>query len=102
MQRSSPPSALQSGNSVRRIRPAALILLALVMLGPGAVVIAARLQAQSQPSPATGHAQVIAQGIAAVADEPMVWRVVEQTARLRADATFGRRPFGFVLATDAP
>ncbi len=62
----------------------------------------ARQFAPPPSSPATGHAQVITQGIADLPDEPMIWRVVERTAGPRWEAKVGKRVLGFVLASDEP
>lgn len=62
----------------------------------------ARQLAPIASSPATGHAQVVTQGIAALPSEPMIWRVVERTAQPRWEAKAGERVLGFILASDEP
>lgn len=50
------------------------------------------------PSPATGRAQVIAQGVAAMPAPVLAWRVVLDTAELPDQATIEERALGFSLA----
>jgi hypothetical protein len=53
-------------------------------------------------SPASGPAQVIAQGVSALPAGDVVWRTVRTRAPLPADAPFEERPLGFVLASTGP
>ena len=53
-------------------------------------------------SPASGHAQVIAQGVVALPQGDVVWRTVRTRALLPDDAPFEERPLGFVLASSGP
>lgn len=78
-----------------------LALLTLVIATPLGVTTARQL-APISSSPATGHAQVITQGIAELPSEPLIWRVVERTAQPRWEAKAGDRVLGFVLASDEP
>lgn len=82
---------------------ALLIVAALALvLGSVAAVRAADL---TDPSPAVGHAEIIAQGMAAPAADRVVWRVVRRTLPLRADARPSNRMpdgAGFLLAGDKP
>ncbi|MGH2535428.1 MAG: hypothetical protein ACRDJW_24470 [Thermomicrobiales bacterium] len=89
----------QARGRIRRL-PLALATLLIVLASAG--LVAARQVARFDESPATGHAQVVAQGIADLPDEPVVWRLVERTAEPRGAARFGDRVLGFVLATDEP
>jgi hypothetical protein len=59
-------------------------------------------QADSGFSPASGPAQVIAQGVVALPEGDAVWRTVRTRAPLLQDATFEERPLGFVLASSGP
>lgn len=59
---------------------------ALLQLGPDA------------PSPATGHAQVIAHGVSALPAPRLAWRIVEDTAEPRDQALAEERALGFALA----
>src|SRR5687768_12543937 len=77
------------------------LLLALVLLTPLGAVVAGQLTPNTG-SPATGHAQVITQGIAELAGQQVVWRLVERTAEPRDQARFGDRVLGFVLASEEP
>ncbi|MCC6315754.1 MAG: hypothetical protein IT337_17285 [Thermomicrobiales bacterium] len=49
--------------------------------------------------PVSGHAQVIAQGVAALPPGDVVWRTVRARAAPADQAAFEERPLGFVLAT---
>ena len=73
-----------------------------VLLAIPVTLATARQFTPPSSSPATGHAQVITQGIAELPDEPMIWRVVERTAGPRWEAKAGKRVLGFVLASDEP
>jgi hypothetical protein len=53
-------------------------------------------------SPASGPAQVIAQGVVALPEGDAVWRTVRTRALLPQDALFEERPLGFVLASSGP
>lgn len=83
-------------------RSAALVALALLLVltvGPvGASVL--RQLAQDAPSPALGHAEVVAHGVAPLPSGQLAWRVVEDTADLPADAPTEERALGFALAED--
>jgi hypothetical protein len=78
-----------------------ILLLVAVLITPIGAVVAGQL-ASNTGSPATGHAQVITQGIAEMAGQDVVWRLVERTAQPRAQATFGDQALGFVLASEEP
>lgn len=77
------------------------VLIALTLLAPAGIV-AARQFVPSGGSPATGHAQVVTQGVAKLPKEALVWRLVERTAKPRGEADSGKRVLGFVLASDEP
>jgi hypothetical protein len=59
-------------------------------------------QGESGFSPASGPAQVIAQGVVALPEGDAVWRTVRTRALLPQDALFEERPLGFVLASSGP
>ena len=69
-------------------------LLALALVGASARLAAV---APDDPSPALGDAQVIAQGVAPIADGDVVWRLVRGVAAEATDAEPAERPLGFVL-----
>jgi hypothetical protein len=78
-----------------------VLLLALVVSLFGVTSGAAR-QVDPGYSPASGPAQVIAQGVVALPAGDVVWRTVRTRALLPADAPFEERPLGFVLASSGP
>lgn len=55
-----------------------------------------------ESSPADGHAQVIAQGVAPLPAVPVAWRVIAADARPPGEAPVAERSLGFVLADVAP
>jgi hypothetical protein len=77
------------------------IVLALISLGLLGSRGAAR-QAELGFSPASGHAQVIAQGVVSLPEGESVWRTVRTRASLPAEAPFEERPLGFVFASTGP
>lgn len=87
--------------SLLRGRRSQFVLAALLVALPIGVATARQL-APVSTSPATGHAQVVTQGIATFAGQEMVWRVVQRTALPRWDAKAQRSVLGFVLASDEP
>ena len=81
-----------------------MLLIALLTLGSALSAAAAALQAEADdPSPASGHASVIAQGVADVPDGEVVWRVTsaeaEEATDTPADGTTADA-LGFVLADE--
>ncbi|HEU0113621.1 MAG TPA: cupin domain-containing protein, partial [Thermomicrobiales bacterium] len=82
----------------RRVRPPAFWLLALVV----ALGSAAGLAAQNGVlfSPARGHAEVIAQGVAALPAGELVWRASYRAAAPGAPAQFAPAGPGWVVAAD--
>ena len=76
-------------------------LLVLIATGPTVAPAWAR-QLPPDYSPASGHAQVIAQGVVELPAEEVAWRTVRYRALLPAEAPFLEQPLGFVLATTAP
>ncbi len=80
-----------------------VLALALIMVMiVGAMGSALAQEADLGFSPASGHARVVAQGVAALPAGETVWRTVRTRAALSEDATFEERPLGFVLATSGP
>jgi hypothetical protein len=68
----------------------------------GFIPSGAARQADPGFSPASGPAQVIAQGVVALPEGDAVWRTVRTRALLPAEAPFEERPLGFVLASSGP
>jgi hypothetical protein len=79
----------------------ALALIALLIIS--APLGAKALQfSPGSDSPATGHAQVVTQGIIEITGNQVVWRLVERTARPRWEAIPARRTNGFIFASEEP
>lgn len=79
-----------------------LALLALLLApNPRAIGVAAGARAQER-SPAQGHAQVIAQGVAAMPADSVVWRAVRGLAPPAAEAPLVELSLGFLLAEGGP
>ena len=88
-----------------RFRPGSrsvAFLFVVLMLLPVGLATARSFVTLIGPSPATGHAQVITQGIATLPSDGYVMRVVQRIAPVRGDAKIGTRALGFALATDEP
>ena len=85
----------------KRAAPIVMIL-ALAFSLCGVTTPAAARQVDAGYSPASGPAQVIAQGVVALPEGDVVWRTIRTRALLPADAPFEERPLGFVLATSDP
>src|SRR3954447_808887 len=84
-----------------RLRTKSLLgtLLVLVMLLAGSSGALALLQTSvTGPSPAQGHAQVIADGVAGMPADQIAWRVVVDNAEKLDTAQPLSRPLGFALA----
>jgi hypothetical protein len=77
-----------------------VLVLALISLAP--LQVAQARQVDETFSPASGPAQVIAQGVAVIPAGDAVWRTVRTRAPLRGDAQFEERPLGFVFASTGP
>lgn len=80
----------------------AIVLALLLMTIVGATTFVIAQEADLGFSPASGHARVVAQGVAELPSGEAVWRTVRTRAPLPEDATFEERPLGFVLATTGP
>src|SRR5215213_8777462 len=79
-----------------------ILLLSLTFSLFAVVPSGAARQADSGFSPASGPAQVIAQGVVPLPEGDAVWRTVRTRAPLPQDAPFEARPLGFVLASVGP
>src|SRR5918997_6647711 len=79
-----------------------VLLLALAVSLFAVTPSGAARQADPGFSPASGPAQVIAQGVVALPEGDAVWRTVRTRALLPEDAPFEERPLGFVLASSGP
>jgi hypothetical protein len=97
-------ACLAAGNSPYAIPigRALVLLFTLVFSLFGGISSGAARQADSGFSPASGPAQVIAQGVVALPEGDAVWRTVRTRALLPQDAPFEERPLGFVLASSGP
>lgn len=80
-----------------RLRRWLVALVALLAAGPAGLV-GASLQAPTDPGPASGGAQVVAQGVATIGTADLVWRVVPRAARPPANAAAVAAAPGFLLA----
>jgi hypothetical protein len=77
------------------------VLVALLLVGvAGAAVVQELAGGLDAPSPAQGHAQVVAQGVAPMPADQIAWRVVRDTAEATDDAEYQARALGFALAVD--
>jgi len=88
------------GRGRRPVGRAVLSLVAVVAAAPG-LVVAFQGLAPDAPSPASGHAQVIAQGVSPMPDAEVTWRVVLDTAETPERAEVQERALGFALADRA-
>jgi hypothetical protein len=86
----------------QKIATPILLILTLAFSLFGIVPSSAARQADSGFSPASGPAQVIAQGVVALPEGDAVWRTVRTRALLPPDAPFEERALGFVLASSGP
>lgn len=80
----------------RSITPV-VALLALALVAPAAALPLPQI-APDAPSPAQGHAQVIAHGLAAMPADEVAWRIVGDAAPLPEDAEVEDYALGFALA----
>ena len=88
------------GGSSRALVVALVAVVALsVLTSPG---LATAQEANLDYSPASGHAQVIAQGVVALPAGDALWRTVRTRAPSAAGAPFEERPLGFVFASTGP
>ena len=75
---------------------AALLVLAITPAG----LLTAQEFSDRNTSPASGTAQVVAQGLTELPDGDLVWRLVEREALPRLDAETGERVTGWVFARE--
>lgn len=86
------------GRDSRRLKPrSAITLAALLALFPF-VTLALFQLGPDAPSPASGHAQVIANGVSAMPAQTLAWRIVRDTAEPQDQSVSEERALGFVLA----
>src|SRR5215212_7299333 len=78
------------------------LILALAVSLFAVITPGAARQADAGYSPASGPAQVIAQGVVALPAGDAVWRTVRTRGLLPQDAPFEEQPLGFVLASSGP
>lgn len=90
------------GNRRLAIRGRPFALMALLALVVPIVVAAAQQNNLDAPSPASGHASVLAQGIVEFPEGEFVCRVVERVAQPLGSAQYEDQELGFVIATDGP
>lgn len=77
-----------------------LAVVVVLLLAPVAAAALQRLAADG-PSPATGHAQVVAHGVSPLPASQVAWRVVLDTAESGDDARAEERALGFAVADRA-
>ncbi len=75
-------------------------LLLLFVVGAPAGMLTAQEFSDRDTSPATGSAQVVAQGLTDLPDGELVWRLVEREALPRGEAESGARVTGWVFARE--
>ena len=90
---------LRCSRTTRSLGALTALLVALLLSLPQ---VAAQEAADVTFSPASGAAQVIAQGVAPLPEGNAVWRTVCARALPLADAPFEAQPLSFVLATTGP
>jgi hypothetical protein len=71
----------------------------MLLVGPSGA-LALFQQIGDAPSPATGHAQIVAQGVSFLPDGNAAWRIVEDTAEPLDAAVPEERALGFSVALD--
>jgi len=84
------------------IAPLATLTALVVALLPAVAPDALARPLPQEGSPADGHAQVIAQGVAPLPAVPVAWRVIAADARPPGLAPVAERSLGFVVADVAP
>jgi hypothetical protein len=89
------------GHGRRTIGTAIIALVAVLVTLSSTGAAVAKLQATDE-TPATGHAEVIAQGVAELPDIPAIWRVAKLEAQPAERAPVAERLLGFALADEEP
>jgi hypothetical protein len=80
------------------LRLRALLAIAALVLAFGTAQLAtAFLQVPDEPSPASGTAQVVAQGVVDIPDGDIRWEITERSAPPPANATESRSGLGFLI-----
>jgi hypothetical protein len=79
-----------------------LILVLLATMGLSTSQTTALLQRDTEFTPASGHTQVIAQGVVVLPGDELAWRTVRYSAVPDSEAESIAWPLGFVLATTDP
>src|SRR5215218_1259156 len=103
MRRSAPGGCpMDTAASAQIVATPIVLVFTLVFSLFGGISSGAARQTDSGFSPASGPAQVIAQGVVALPEGDAVWRTVRTRALLPQDAPFEERPLGFVLASSGP
>jgi hypothetical protein len=97
-----PLGVVAAGGEGFKVATPIVMLLALAVSLFAVTPSGAARQADPGFSPASGPAQVIAQGVVALPEGDAVWRTVRTRALLPQDAPFEERPLGFVLASSGP
>jgi hypothetical protein len=89
-----------AGQRVRGLllRSRTILVVAALVLGFGTAQLAtAFLQVPDEPSPASGTAQVVAQGVVDIPNGDIRWQIAEQSAPPPANATGSRSDLGFLV-----
>src|SRR5215207_10326430 len=87
-----------AGNGVRDVcRRIIMALVCLTALLVAPAVAMAFLQSPDEPSPATGTAQVVAQGVMTIDARDVAWQIVERTGPLPANADTLTSDLGFLV-----
>ncbi len=97
--RRKPGSEIRTAPRVASVIAVVGLLVVLATPVRGAILQAIQGAADG-PSPATGHAEVIAHGVAAMPSENIAWRVIRDIAEPLSDAEPRERAVGFTLADD--
>jgi hypothetical protein len=90
----------RTANSHPVPRELVVVLLALAVALPFGVLATLAATGPNGPSPAQGHAEVIAQGVAPLPQSRASWRIESVSAPLPDKAQSQTWPLGFVLADD--
>ena len=97
LRRRHPAAALAGRRIARPGRMLILAAIAVLLAAPAGAAVLRQL-APDAPSPARGHAAVVAHGVAALPTGQLAWRVVEDLAEGPDDAPIQERALGFALA----
>ncbi len=96
---------LKPGGFAHAAQPSIALIGAICAIMTFGTLVRAQDTDLTSPSPAEGHAQVVAQGMAAPAADRVAWRAVERTIPIRRDAVPSNRfadGAGFLVATGGP